>query len=355
MPKRSAQEKLDHYEKKIRKLMKKKDTVQRRRIRCLDSSDDEIITGEPEACLPNQPESIGEITPEEPSQLVQGTLEESTLPVPDIPSETTTDTSLDPEILSALGASTADTPDFGQEVHDSLASLWTPLLKKGLPKDQKENLMKDKEYLIPSNCKLLQAPKLNAEISAAVSDVVRGRDKKFLGFQQQLGTGTSAINRAMDTLLSSDNKIQALKYLSDGCRILTDLHYSLTKDRIKLITPSLEKNFLHVIQDSERDDTLFGNSLSEKIKASKAIERQGSQIRKTVPAQKSATVQSSVHRPAPQGNWSGPPRYPSNRGGRGGQSHRGQRPAGPPRRTYPPPNSTQAKGYNQPRPRAPPQ
>lgn len=45
MPKRSAQEKLDHYEKKIRKLMKKKDTVQRRRIRCLDSSDDEIITG----------------------------------------------------------------------------------------------------------------------------------------------------------------------------------------------------------------------------------------------------------------------------------------------------------------------
>ncbi|KAL0870243.1 hypothetical protein ABMA27_005275 [Loxostege sticticalis] len=214
-----------------------------------------------------------------------------------IPSETTTDTSLDPEILSALGASTADTPDFGQEVHDSLASLWTPLLKKGLPKDQKENLMKDKEYLIPSNCKLLQAPKLNAEISAAVSDVVRGRDKKFLGFQQQLGT--------------------ALKYLSDGCRILTDLHYSLTKDRIKLIIPSLEKNFLHVIQDSERDDTLFGNSLSEKIKASKAIERQGSQIRKTVPAQKSATVQSSVHRPAPQGNWSGPPRYPSNRGGGG--------------------------------------
>lgn len=119
----------------------------------------------------------------------------------------------------------------------------------------------------------------------------------------------------MDTLLSSDNKIQALKYLSDGCRILTDLHYSLTKDRIKLITPSLEKSFLHVIQDSERDDTLFGNSLSEKIKASKAIERQGSQIIKTVTTQKPVTVQSTASRPAHQGNWSGPPRYPSNRGG----------------------------------------
>lgn len=165
------------------------------------------------------------------------------------------------------------------------------------------------------NCTMLQAPKLNAEISSAVSDVVRGRDKKFLAFQQQLGVGTSAINRAMDVLLSSDNKIQALKYLSDGCRILADLHYSLTKDRIKLVTPSLEKNFLHVIQDSVRDDTLFGNALSEKIKASKAIERQGSQIRKTMTNVKPATVPSTASRPAHLGNWSGPPRYPSNRGG----------------------------------------
>lgn len=183
--------------------------------------------------------------------------------------------------------------------------------------------------------------------------MVRGRDKKFVGFQQQLGTGVSAVNRAMDILLSSDNKIQALKRLSDGCRLLTDLHHSLTKDRIKLITPSLEKNFLHMIQDSERDDTLFGNSLSEKIKASKAIERQGSQIRKTVTNQKVNTPQSTVIRAAPyQGNWSGPPRYPTNRGGRGGQGHRGQRAAPPPaRRPYHPPAPTQTKSYSQPKTR----
>ncbi|CAG9137780.1 unnamed protein product [Plutella xylostella] len=84
---------------------------------------------------------------------------------------------LDPELMSALGASTSDTAEFGENIHSSLANLWTPLLKKGLQKEEKDNLLKN--YLVPANCKLLQAPKLNAEISAAVSEVVRGRDKKL--------------------------------------------------------------------------------------------------------------------------------------------------------------------------------
>lgn len=252
------------------------------------------------------------------------------------PAGTTPEINLDPELLSALGSSTSCTPDFGEDVHESLASLWTPLLKKGLDKEDKDRLMK--EHLIPANCKLLQAPKLNAEISAAVSDIVRGRDKKLVIFQQQLGNGTAAINKAMDTLLKTNNKVLALKHLSDGCRLLSDLHYCLTKDRIKLITPSLEKNFLHVIQDSERDDTLYGNSLSEKIKASKAIEKQGTQIRKPMTNQKNIIPQPPVSHPA-QGNWSGPPRYPSNRGGRGGQ----RRPPVTLRRSYPSQSQAQAK------------
>ncbi|KAI8426072.1 hypothetical protein MSG28_005035 [Choristoneura fumiferana] len=168
-------------------------------------------------------------------------------------------------------------PQYGKAIHESLASLWLPILKKGLQKENKEKLIKN--YLIPDNCRFLQSPKLNAEISAAVSEIVRGRDKKLAGFQQQLGAGITAINKGIETVLSSDNKAQALTFLSDSCRILTDLHWASTRDRIKLITPSLEKNILHIIQDSERDDTLFGNSLSDKIKASKAIHRQGQQIK----------------------------------------------------------------------------
>ncbi|KAL4721174.1 hypothetical protein ACJJTC_016856 [Scirpophaga incertulas] len=52
-----------------------------------------------------------------------------------------------------------------------------------------------------------------------------------------------------DTLLKSDNKSRALKQLSNSCRLLTDLHFSFTKDRIKLVVPSLEKNIVHVIHE----------------------------------------------------------------------------------------------------------
>lgn len=228
------------------------------------------------------------------------------------------DNELDPELLSALGESMFDTPEYGEKINDNLSKLWLPLLKKGMPKENKDKLLK--EYLIPDNCKLLQAPTLNAEISAAVPDMVRNRDKALVTSQQQLGLGITALNRGIDILLKSDNKAQAIKHLSNGCRLLCDSHSIATKNRIKLITPSLDKTFFKLINESDRDETLFGSSLSDKIKTAKAIEKQGQQIKKP-PAKtpKPGTVQSNV-RPAPfQGNWSAPPRYPpTNRGGRGG-------------------------------------
>ncbi|XP_073959115.1 uncharacterized protein [Choristoneura fumiferana] len=229
---------------------------------------------------------------------------------------------LDPELLSALGEATEDSPKLGPKIHENLSQRWLPLLRKGLAKDTKEKLLKD--YLIPENCTLLQAPKLNAEISAAVTEMARNRDKKMETGQQQLGIGITAINRAMTILLNSDDKISAIKSLSDSCRILSDLHFSETQARIKLITPGLAKPFLTVIQDTERDDMLFGNKLQEKIKASKAIEKQGLQIKKPLANGKNTTAPTPSTGPRTnyqqyQGNWTGPSRYPSNRGGRGGQ------------------------------------
>lgn len=253
---------------------------------------------------------------------------------------------LDSEMLSALGEPTDDTPDFGENIHDNLAKLWLPLLKKGMPKENRDKILKD--YLIPDNCRLLQAPKLNAEISAAVPDMVKNRDKNLAVSQQQLGSGITAINKAMHILLTSDNKIQAMKHLSNGCRILCDLHAASTQNRIKLLSPSLDKTILNIVQDTERDETIFGNKFSEKIKAAKAVERQGLQIKKVSVPKSSAPTQSSYTRPSYSGNWSAPQRYSSNRGGRGGV-RRASTPSI--RRPYvaPPP----AKPAGQPRARAP--
>ncbi|XP_060803745.1 uncharacterized protein LOC106132281 [Amyelois transitella] len=155
------------------------------------------------------------------------------------------------------------------------------------------------------------------EISAAIAEMVRLRDKKVESYRQQLGSGITAVSKAMSSLMTGDNKIEAIKTLSDGCRILCDLHHSQTQSRIKMITPGLAKSFLNVIQDSDRDETLFGISLPEKIKASKSIEKQGLQIKKPVPVRQPPASQNT---PAPvrqqvQGNWVAPPRYASNRGG----------------------------------------
>ncbi|XP_061711705.1 uncharacterized protein LOC133520999 [Cydia pomonella] len=207
-----------------------------------------------------------------------------------------------------------------------------------------------KDYLVPDNCRLLQAPKLNVEISAAVPDMVRNRDKNLATTQQQLGHGIAAVNRAMDILIKcvDANGIEAMKHLSNGCRILCDLHASSTQSRIKLITPSLDKTFLQVIQDTERDDTLFGNKLGEKIKAAKTIEKQGLQIKKTSP-KKPTPAQPSTSRASYSGNWSAPRRYASNRGGRRGA----RRQTNYTRRTFPAPQAAKTSPATKTRAHAP--
>lgn len=236
------------------------------------------------------------------------------------PIETEECPQLPPELLSALGEATDEKPLYGENIHHSLAQRWIPILKKGLAKDIKDKVLK--EYLIPENCKLLKAPTLNPEVKAAVPEIVINRDKNIQSKQDQLGLGISALNKAITLLLLGEDKIQAIKILSDSCRILTDLHYVETQVRTRLITPCLDKSFTPLIKDHERDEMLFGEKLSETIKASKAIERQGTQIKKSTLRTTSlptSTAGPSSSRTRFSGNGTVPPRFTSgSRGGRGG-------------------------------------
>lgn len=255
---------------------------------------------------------------------------------------------LDPNILTALGENTEEAPKFGPKIHENLSCLWLPILRKGLKKETKDKLIQ--EYLIPENCALLQAPKLNPEISAAISEGTRTRDKRVESVQQQLGLGITALNKGLEMLLDEGkDKLQAIKCLSDSCRLLCDMHFVETEARKKFVTPGLDKSFLNIMQDVERDEMLFGNKLSEKIKATKVIEKQGLQIKRPLPNPKPAPFvpsQPSTSRSRPQGNWERPPRFPSNRGGRGGLKRT------PPSGRTAPTNAFQAKPSAQSKQRA---
>ncbi|KAJ2937639.1 hypothetical protein O0L34_g19311 [Tuta absoluta] len=394
-PKRTAEEKIQRYQRKIQELSAAS-KPKRRRVQIIysDSSDEDgdaavensVVTAQvhnppvdsqvvppiltapvaprrpvsPEEPVPlSHPVSPMEPRPVSPVEPVPTTNDqpgnlELEQPVPDLPSSAseqaadgTSEIVLDPELLQALGEFTDDTPEYGDKIHKSLAKLWPGILKKGMTKENKEKLLKD--YLVPDNCRLLQAPKLNAEISAAVPDLARIRDKSLTANQQQLGFGITAINKALDSLLKGEDKKQVIHHLSSSCRILSDLHATFTHNRIKLLTNSLDKSFLHVIQDSERDETLFGNKLSDKIKAAKAIERQGLQIKK-VNNPKNSNLSQPIPRANNSGNWSGPPRYQSNRGSRGGWK---KFTPPPPRRPYQNPAQQTAKVPAASKPRGP--
>ncbi|XP_028167529.1 uncharacterized protein LOC114357922 [Ostrinia furnacalis] len=330
MPKRSAEEQIAYYTKKIKKLKSKESKRRKRVIVYSDSSDSEENLG----VAINENIADSETTARSNNDLEASTSDQGLNLMdndqsnndPETSILDTTLPSLDPDVLIALGELLPEEVTYGEDIHPDLAQRWAPILRKGLPdKEQKEKLVK--EYAIPKNCKLFRAPLLNPEIAAAVSEFARTRDKKIECSQQQLGVGLTAINRAMTLLLTSDNKIQAIKCLSDACRVLSDLHASETQTRTKSLTQGLEKSFLNLIQDTERDELLFGAGLPEKIKASKAIEKQGSQIKK--PDNKTNPGTSASRTTRPQGNWRGPSRSTPNRGGRGGsrKPYTNQKPA----------------------------
>lgn len=80
-------------------------------------------------------------------------------------------------------------------------------------------------------------------------------------------------------LLAEEDKSSAIKNLNDGCKLLSDLYYLESQTRNKPVTPSLAKPSLYIIQDNESDESMFGNKISEKSKASKAIKKQGFQLK----------------------------------------------------------------------------
>ncbi|XP_047990197.1 uncharacterized protein LOC125229407 [Leguminivora glycinivorella] len=182
---------------------------------------------------------------------------------------------LDEETLQLLGnAPKVDTP-LGPAIHKDIASRWQDILSKGLPKDQKDKLLE--EYLVPSNCDLLQAPALNPEAKVPLNEVMIRRDVSLMHKQRQIGLALSALATTMEmVVLNETSKTKLLKPLSDACRILCDSHYMETKTRRSLILSSINTDLKETLTEVPRDSNfLFGENVSEKVKTAKNIQRSG--------------------------------------------------------------------------------
>ena len=153
------------------------------------------------------------------------------------------DIPLDDEFLKLLGDTPNTVVDVGPNIHKDLIPRWTKILKEGLDKDAKANLMN--KYPVNGNCVTLKAPILNPKIAATMSDVAKKKDNFQFSAQSQLGAGISAVGSALSSLLNGKSKdesqLQLIAWLSDASRLLTDLHHSRSITWRSFLTPSFNK------------------------------------------------------------------------------------------------------------------
>ena len=190
----------------------------------------------------------------------------------------TEDPELSEDILLLLGDAPKEETPLGPTIHKDVASRWQEILAKGLSKEAKDKLLKD--YLVPSNCDLLLAPTLNPEAKAAIPDSLVKRDSSLMYKQKLIGVALSALAVTTGLLLSNEkSKEKILKPLSDACRLLCDSHCTDTKTRRNFVISSINTNMKDTLIETTRDKMLFGENLSEKLKAAKCIQKSGESLK----------------------------------------------------------------------------
>ncbi|XP_063372184.1 uncharacterized protein LOC134660381 [Cydia amplana] len=302
---------------KIRKLERRLWQKSRRRIRVADSSSDNDSSGEdgsvsadneprasrrassgqrsasPAPGTSHQEETAAAQTSRDPVRPTSPQPGPSSAPDQYVPAEpaqpaptaepaptSIEDIELDEDILNLLGeAPKLDTP-LGKGIHKDVACRWQEVLNKGLQKEVKDKLAE--EYLIPNNCTLLVPPILNPEAKAALPDALIKRDTSLMLRQKQIALALSALSQATDILIKQKSSSpDILKPISDACRILCDSHFTETKMRRNFVISAINTDLKDTLINTERDKFLFGENVSEKLKAAQTVQKSGDTLKNT--------------------------------------------------------------------------
>jgi len=187
---------------------------------------------------------------------------------------------LDDTTLSLLGDVPTAPKQAGESLHRDIVTRWKQILENGLKSDVRDGLIK--AYPTPKNCTTISAPKLNPEIAATMSQTSLKKDGYQIIAQSQLGAALSAVGNGLTLLLNdekAENKTQLVGMLGDAGRLLAGLHHSNSITRRAFITPSLGLSVKPIADKSPIDNFLFGENLAETLKAARALERTGKELR----------------------------------------------------------------------------
>lgn len=243
-------------------------------------------------------------------------------------------TKLDEELEGVLGEDPTNPNKKVVNVHPSLVPRWSTWLTEGLPEDTKKEL-KDK-YPLTGNVRL-EAPELNEEIVSTLNEAGTKRDQLFVAEQNLVGSALSALGEAITMILKDEeepvDQLQLLEKLSDGGKLLSQLHFQVSSARKSFIAPVLTKPMKELLQKTKPGTLLYGEKLSEKIKTAKSVEKIGRELKTP-----SAATSSFAAKKPPQKPISGRPLNWRGQYARMGTQHQGQK--------FPQTNYPKAGQYN---------
>lgn len=211
------------------------------------------------------------------------------------------DPELSQEFLEALGEPTNTEVRFGPSINSQILERFEKILIEGMKAEDKERILK--ELCFPENGKLMQAPKLNMELTGVLTPAMKLRDKMLEERQEDTGYVIATLCQTINMMKSPNVNVMAVvKNLSDATRLLCNLHFKYTDIRKKLISPLLDKNLDLNLKDNKRSEWLY-SKLDDAVKSVSAIKKA-----------------STILAPKKTKNWQPPPRQPSH-------FHRGRGPA----------------------------
>lgn len=212
---------------------------------------------------------------------------------PGAPEVQESDHELSVEFLEALGEPSDGQKQYSNSINSNILQRFENILIEGMKKEEKEGILK--QLSIPENGKLMEAPKLNIELTSLLSSAMRLRDKMLEERQDDTGYAIAAICQAIDMMSRPNFDVMTIiKNLSDATRLLCHLHYKYTDIRRKLISPLLDKNLNLNLKDNKRSEWLY-TKLDDTVKSVSALKKASSVL--------------AAPKPKPPKNWQ-PPRQP---------------------------------------------
>ena len=173
---------------------------------------------------------------------------------------------------SAFGEDPSISKALKVDVHPELISRWQFYASNGMPKEDRENLLK--KYLIPEG---LKAPTLNDEIKSVLKEKAVKRDGYRFEAQKPASVALTALGSAVTMINTADqdglDQEVFLERLADAAKLMADVQYNQSETRKAFIYPTFVKPLQALLKKSKPDDLLFGNGLKEKIKQTKDIEK----------------------------------------------------------------------------------